>query len=152
MEIDDTDRQVIDALLADGRASARDLSKATGISLPVVEQRLDGLERRGVVGDREPVLDYDALGFDVTAILHVTAIDGDCERTIDRLTGDPQLISVYKVTGEYDAVAVGRYADVTTLNERIGDLLTAESVQNVTTAVVRETVREGEQFALSTAD
>ncbi len=152
MEVDDTDRQVVNALLADGRATPHDLSKDTGLSVPVVEQRLDSLERRGIVGDPEPVLDYDALGYDVTAVLQIIATNGDREALTERLAEDDRLITVYEVTGEHDVVAVGKFTDVSSLNERVGGLLTAAEVAELTTAVVRETVTEGEQFPLDVDD
>ena len=152
MDVDDTDRQLINALLEDGRANADDLSRATGISVPVVKQRLDGLERRGIVGDPEPVLDYDALGYDVTAVIRLTAASGEREALTERLAEDDRLVTVYEVTGEYDVFAVGKFRDVAALNERIGDLLTSEGVRDLTTAVVRETVREGAQFRLAAED
>lgn len=152
MEIDDIDRRIVDALLADGRASSHDLSRATRLSVPVIEQRLNGLERRGIVGDCEPNLDYGALGFDVTAVLQATAATGARERLSERLAADDRLITVYEVTGEYDVIAVGKFRDVSSLNERIGDLVTTEEVAGLTTAVVRETVVEGAQFPVGVDD
>lgn len=152
MDVDDTDRAVVNALLADGRASVHDVSAATGIAVPVVEQRLDALERRGVVGACEPVVDYEAFGFDVTAILHVTAARGERDALAARLAEDDRLTTVYQVAGDDDVFAVGKFRDVASLNERIGSLVTAPEVRDLTTDVVRETVREGVQFSVDAAD
>lgn len=152
MDVDDTDRRIVNALLADGRANVRDLSAATGVSVPVVEQRLDALERAGIVGDPEPVVDYEALGYDVTAVLRVNATRGEEAAVTDRLAAKPNVTTVYAVTGEFDAVAVGKYTTVGELNEHVGSLLTADAVRTVTTQVVRETVEEGTQFPLPTDD
>lgn len=146
MDVDDTDRRVIDALLDDGRATPRELSSATGVSVPVVERRLEDLEERGVVDGYEPRLDYDALGYDVTAVLRVTVDRGVGGDVAGRLADDDQLVSVYEVTGAYDVLAIGRFADVTAMHERVGALTATEGVRDVTTDVVRETVTEHAQF------
>ena len=146
MEIDDTDRRIVNALVADGRADHSDISAATGISVHVVEHRLEALEREGVVGDCEPQLDYDALRFDVTAVFHLTAHRGERDALTDLLLRDDRLLTVYEVTGKYDVVAIGKFTSVTALNERIGSLLTAPSVRDASTAVVSEVGQEHARF------
>jgi DNA-binding Lrp family transcriptional regulator len=140
MDVDDTDRQLLAALAADGRATTNELSRETGISPPVVQQRVHELENRDVVTAYEARVDYDALGFDVTAVVQLTAADAKRAAVLEELRAADQFVTVYEVTGEYDVVAVGRFRDTADLNERVGELVTTDGVADVTTAVVLDTV------------
>jgi len=142
MEVDDTDRQLLAALAEDGRATTNDLSATTGISPPVVEQRVTGLEKRDAITGYEARVDYGELGFDVTAVVQLTAADARRAEVLNELRTAAQYVTVYEVTGEYDVVAVGRFRDTAELNERVGELVTTEGVAEVTTAVVLDTVAD----------
>lgn len=142
MDVDDTDRQLLAALAADGRATTNDLSAATGISPPVVQQRVDELENRDAITGYEARVDYGQLGFDVTAVIQLTAIDARRDGVLAELGAADQVITVYEVTGEYDVIAIGRFHDTAELNERVGELVTREGVTDVTTAVVLEAVAD----------
>ena len=48
-DIDDTDRQIIDALLDDGRASASELAERADVATATATKRLQRLDRKSVV-------------------------------------------------------------------------------------------------------
>jgi len=152
MKIDDTERQIINALLRDGRASSRELSAATGIAEPTVAQRVDQLETSGVVSGYEPRIDYASLGYDVTAVFKLT-VDGDGLPEVAERLGDHQrMIGVYEVTGSHDVVAIGKFTDTAEMNERIKQLLTDDDITGVETSVVLNTVEEYGQFQLDSGE
>jgi len=47
--VEDTDREIVRLLAADGRMSFTDLGRATGLSTSAVHQRVKRLEKRGVI-------------------------------------------------------------------------------------------------------
>jgi len=148
MKIDDTERQIINALLRDGRASTRELSAATGIAEPTVAQRVDQLETSGVIAGYEPRIDYDAIGYDVTAVFQLT-LDGDgLPEVAERLGDHRRMIGVYEVTGSHDVVAIGKFTDTAEMNEQIKQLMTDDDITGVETSVVLDTVTEYGQFQL----
>ncbi len=146
MEPDETDRTVINALLADGRASAREIAAETGLPAPTVAKRLDALEAADVVEGYEPRVDYEELGYDVSAVFQLS-VDGDGLGDLtDRLRDHHRMIAVYEVTGSHDVVAIGKFRDTASLDEEIKTLLTDPAVEDATTAIVLDAVREFEQF------
>ncbi|WP_336001042.1 HTH-type transcriptional regulator Lrp [Halorientalis halophila] len=148
MAVDDTDRRIVNALLSDGRASARDIASETGLAATTVSKRLSALEESGVVEHYRPVLDYDALGYDVTAVFHLS-VDGNGLRTVvERLSDHERMVSVYEVTGSHDVVAIGKFEDTDEMNGQIKDLLTDPDVEAANTSVVLDVVREHAQFAV----
>ncbi|MBV0902244.1 HTH-type transcriptional regulator Lrp [Haloarcula salina] len=150
--VDDTDRQVVNALLQDGRASARDVAAETGIAATTVSRRMDDLESNGVIDEYTVDVDYGALGYDVTAVFQLS-IEGDgLARIVDQLRSRDEMIAVYEVTGSHDIVAVGKFTDTEAMNARIKSLLTDSDVRAASTSVVLNTVCENEQFPIDPSD
>ncbi|GCF13782.1 AsnC family transcriptional regulator [Haloarcula mannanilytica] len=150
--VDDTDRQVVNALLQDGRASARDVAAATGIAATTVSRRMDDLEDTGVIDEYTVDIDYGALGYDVTAVFQLSVEGDGLGRVVDQLRDQREMIAVYEVTGDHDIVAVGKFTDTQSMNERIKTLLTDEDIRSASTSVVLNTVCEHEQFPVDGTD
>ncbi|EMA25989.1 MULTISPECIES: HTH-type transcriptional regulator Lrp [Haloarcula] len=150
--VDDTDRQVVNALLQDGRASARDVAAATGIAATTVSRRMDDLEATGVIDEYTVDIDYGALGYDVTAVFQLSVEGDGLGRVVDQLRDRREMIAVYEVTGDHDIVAVGKFTDTKSMNERIKTLLTDEDIRSASTSVVLNTVCEHEQFPVDGTD
>jgi len=142
VDIDDTDRRLVDGLLADGRASANELAQAVGIATATATKRVQALEDAGVIEGYRPDIDYTAFGFDVTAVFHLDVAGDGLESVVSDLRDVPHMVGVYEVTGSHDVVAIGKFTDTERLNARIKDLLTDPMVESVATSVVLETVCE----------
>ncbi|MFB6178574.1 MAG: HTH-type transcriptional regulator Lrp [Halorientalis sp.] len=146
MAIDDIDRRIVNALLADGRASARELATETGLAATTVATRLSDLEDSGVIESYGPTVDYDALGYDVTAVFRLSVEGSGLQSVVSRLREDDGMVGVYEVTGSHDVIAIGKFKSTDEMNAEIKELLTDPRVTATTTNVVLETVREYAQF------
>lgn len=142
MDVDATDRKIVAALLADGRASARDISAATDVPATTVQRRLDALESAAVVDGYTADVNYAALGYGVTAVFQLSVEGSGLAAVTDRLSAHERLVDVYEVTGDHDIVAVGKFRDTDEMNAMIKEILTAPEVRTATTCVVLETVQE----------
>ena len=144
--VDDTDRQIINALLVDGRASARDVADETSIPATTVSRRLDGLVGSDCIETFTPRVNYAAFGYDVTAVFRLSVDGSGLQGVTDRLAERSNMVAVYEVTGSDDIVAIGKFRDTATMNERIKELLTDQDVRSVATDVVLRIVAEFDQF------
>lgn len=103
--LDDTDRAILRALVADATRSAGAVGRALGLSQPAAWRRIRRLEEAGVIAGRRIDLDAEALGFGVTVFLGVKlATKGrvsleDFERAA---TAIPEVQTVQHVLGLYD--------------------------------------------------
>jgi len=148
MTYENLDEQLINALLADGRASLRSLAEQLDVSVTTVSNHLSDLEEEGVIQGYAPVVDYDELGYDVTAVIQLK-VEGDALPDItERLRGGKHMVSVYEVTGDHDVIAVGKFRDTDHMNAQIKELLTDPDIKQSNTSVVLNTVAENEQFTL----
>lgn len=145
---EDLDTRLVNALLADGRASLRSLADELDVSVTTVSNHLAELEEAGVIEGFEPVIDYGAVGYDVTAVLRIE-VEGDALPEIaSRLRERPQMVTVYEVTGAHDIVAVGKFRDTDDMNDLIKTLLADADVKATNTSVVLDAAAENEQFDL----
>jgi DNA-binding Lrp family transcriptional regulator len=148
MTYENLDAKLINALLGNGRASLRSLAEELDVSVTTVSNHLRDLEEEGVIDGYTPRVNYDALGYDVTAIIQLKVEGSALPEITDRLTDLKQMTSVYEVTGDYDIIAVGKFRDTDGMNRQIKRLLTDADIRESNTSVVLDAPLENEQFEL----
>ena len=148
MTYENLDEKLVNALLRDGRASLRSLAEELDVSVTTVSNHLKDLESRGVVEGYTPVVDYDALGYDVTAVVQLKVEGNAIEEVADALREADQMVSVYEVTGDHDVIAIGKFRDTDGMNRQIKELLSDANVKESNTSVVLNAISEYEQFEL----
>lgn len=105
IDLDDTDRAILRALVADAGQGAGALGRKLGLSQPATWRRIRRLEAAGVLRGRRLLLDAPAVGFGVTVFLGVKlATKGrvsleDFERAVSAI---PEVQTVEHVLGLYD--------------------------------------------------
>ena len=105
IEMDETDRRLLKALVRDAGQSTGVLGKRLGLSQPATWRRIKRLEEAGAIRGRQLRLDAEKLGFGVTVFLGVKlALRGrvsldDFERAV---TAIPEVQTVEHVLGLYD--------------------------------------------------
>lgn len=105
MDLDDTDRAILRALVADGGLNAKEVGEAVGLSQPAAWRRIRRLEEAGVIRGRRVVLDRVRLGFTVVVFLGVRlAAKGrlDLEAFERAVQAIPEVQVVQHVLGIYD--------------------------------------------------
>lgn len=152
MTYENLDAKLVNALLGDGRASLRSLAEQLDVSVTTVSNHLQDLEESGVIRGYTPEIDYDALGYDVTAIIQLKVEGNALPDITDRLQGHKQMTSVYEVTGDYDIIAVGKFNDTDGMNDQIKTLLTDPDIKESNTSVVLSAPTEYEQFELDVTE
>jgi DNA-binding Lrp family transcriptional regulator len=148
MTYENLDRKLVNALLGDGRASLRSLAEELDVSVTTVSNHLSDLEEEGIIRGYTPKVDYDKLGYDVTAILQLKVEGSALQDVTENLTEHRQMISVYEVTGDHDIIAVGKFTDTDDMNDEIKTLLNDPEIKESNTSVVLNAAKEHEQFEL----
>ncbi|POG55568.1 HTH-type transcriptional regulator Lrp [Haloferax marisrubri] len=152
MTYENLDSDLINALLKDGRRSLRSLAEELDVSVTTVSNHLRDLEEEGIIEGYTPRLDYDALGYDVTAVMHLKVEGSALTDVTELLADEPQMVSVYEVTGDYDVLAVGKFRNTDDMNRQIKALLSEAPIRESNTSVVLNAVSENEQFDLDAGD
>ncbi|TFZ05948.1 Lrp/AsnC family transcriptional regulator [Ramlibacter henchirensis] len=98
--LDLKDRRIIQALLENARVSFSQIGRCIGLSQPAVSERVRRLERLGVITGYGARVNNAALGLDVQVIIRVRTQFGHAPACLDLCARLPQVLDVYKVTGE----------------------------------------------------
>jgi Lrp/AsnC family transcriptional regulator, leucine-responsive regulatory protein len=99
-QIDATDRKIIGELTTDGRVSLAELGRRVNLSPPAVAERVQRLERAGVITGYRAELDPRALGYPLTAIVRVKPAPGRLPRIPELALEIPEVSECHRITGE----------------------------------------------------
>jgi DNA-binding Lrp family transcriptional regulator len=144
--MDETDVKILKKLLSDARMSYRKVAEEIGVSPPTVLARVEKLESNGIIRSYSTLLDHEKLGYDLTAIIEITATKGkivDLERQIAKF---PNVCAVYDITGLTDMVVVAKFKNRKELSNFVKKDISLPYVERTNTHVVLITVKEDFRF------
>jgi Lrp/AsnC family transcriptional regulator, leucine-responsive regulatory protein len=140
---DPTDRQIAAALVVDGRTTLKNLAELTGLSVSAVQARVRRLEADGVIRGYTALVDPEAIGLPLAALVSITPLDPAHEYDIpDRLSALPEIEACHSVAGEDSFVLFVRVASPSGLEELIREIRKRANVSTRTT-VILQTFYEG---------
>jgi DNA-binding Lrp family transcriptional regulator len=140
--LDELDRALLRELNADARRSHRDLAQRLGVSPTTVSHRVERLERDGVIQGYVPLLNEELLGWDLWATIGIRISKGKLREVEERLAKDPRAQAIYDVTGDYDALLIGRFRDRRDLDRFVKRALQDPHIERTNTQVVLNRVKE----------
>ena len=94
------DRRIIGELAENGRLSFAELGRRVNLSPPAVAERVQRLERSGVIAGYRAEIDPKALGYPLTAIIRVKPAPGQLVRIPELAAEIPQVGECHRITGE----------------------------------------------------
>jgi Lrp/AsnC family leucine-responsive transcriptional regulator len=98
--LDPVNLRVLGELVSDGRISMADLGRRVGLSAPAVAERVQRLERAGVIAGYQAELDPRALGFAVSAIVRIRPAPGQLQRIPVIARETAEVAECHRITGE----------------------------------------------------
>jgi Lrp/AsnC family leucine-responsive transcriptional regulator len=100
VEIDDTNRRILQELLADARLPMAELGRRVSLSAPAVAERVQRLERAGVITGYHASVDPKALGYPFEAVVRVAPATRQLERIREIARETPEVVECHRITGE----------------------------------------------------
>jgi Lrp/AsnC family transcriptional regulator, leucine-responsive regulatory protein len=98
--LDATDRKIIGELTRDGRVSLAELGRRVSLSSPAVADRVQRLERAGVITGYRAEIDPRTLGYQLTAIVRIKPAPGQLPRIPELAAEILQISECHRITGE----------------------------------------------------
>jgi Lrp/AsnC family transcriptional regulator, leucine-responsive regulatory protein len=140
------------ALIADGRSTLKTLAEATGLSVSAVQARVRRLETDGVIRGYTALVDPEAIGLPIAALVSITPLDPASEYDIpDRLSSLSEVEACHSVAGEDSFVLFVRVASPKALEALIREIRKRANVSTRTT-VVLQTFYEGRAHPVDISD
>lgn len=142
--MDAIDRQLVAALRARARESYAELGRLVGLSPPSVHDRVDRLERDGVITGYHAAVRPAAVGLGVSALVGIFIREGSEQDDVaERLRAIPEIEDCWTVAGEDAFLLKVRVPDVDALERTLGVLRRQAGVARTRTTVVLSTRWEG---------
>jgi Lrp/AsnC family leucine-responsive transcriptional regulator len=98
--LDAINLRLLKELQGDGRLGMAELGRRIGMSAPAVAERVQRLERAGVIVGYRAELDPRALGFPVAAVVRVRPAPGRLQRIPEVAREVPEVSECSRITGE----------------------------------------------------
>ncbi|MGA9839206.1 MAG: Lrp/AsnC family transcriptional regulator [Thermoplasmata archaeon] len=147
--LDELDRSILEELNTDARRSHREIAHRLKVSPTTVSARVARMEAQGVIRGYIPLLDDEQLGWDLWAAMGIRISKGRLREVEERLARDPRAYAIYDVTGETDALLIGRFRDRRDLDRFVKHALQDPHVERTNTQVVLNRVKEERRVPVS---
>jgi DNA-binding Lrp family transcriptional regulator len=141
-KLDPVDVQIIRALEDDSRVSLRKLAQKVGVTPNILHNHVENLEHEGIILGYVPIVDTAKMGYLLTAIIMIQIEGGHILEVEAQIAKENNVLSVYDITGEYDAVVFAKFRDNASLNAFLKKLLTERFIKRTTTLVALNAVKE----------
>jgi len=117
--LDEINLRILKELEANGRVGMAELGRRVSMSPPAVAERVQRLERAGIIAGYRAEIDPRALGFPVSAIVRIRPAPGQLQRIPEVAKETPEVAECYRITGEDCFFMKATVRDVEHLEELI---------------------------------
>jgi Lrp/AsnC family leucine-responsive transcriptional regulator len=117
--LDATNLQLLTELQLDARLSLAELGRRVGLSSPAVAERLQRLERDGIIRAYRAEVDPAAVGYPLTAIVRIRPAPRQIAKVADVARATPEVVECHRITGEDCYLMKAHVRSVTHLEEVI---------------------------------
>ncbi len=133
-QMDDKDKQIIQLLKKNGRASYGNLGNKVGLSEGAIRKRIKTLTNSGVI--RKFTVKIGEIEGAEAITLLATSPSSPTQEVSKRIKEIPNVETIYEVTGEYDIVAVITGMNVVEVNECIEKIRRVNGIMKTNTMIV----------------
>ena len=96
---DQIDQQILDLLIENSRISLIDISEQVGLSRVAVKNRIDALEKSGVIEQYTVILNPEKVGRNVSVFFDIQVTPSALHQVADALIAEEAVTDVYLMTG-----------------------------------------------------
>ncbi len=118
-ENDVTSRRILESLQEDGRVSLAELGRRVGLSAPAVAERVQRLERDGVITGYHAQVDPRALGYTLAVVIRIRPAPRELRKVAQLARDTPEVVECHRITGEDCFFMKAHVRDVEHLEEII---------------------------------
>lgn len=150
-KLDTFDHRILDALQQDGTLSVEALSERVSLSRNACWRRVKALEAQGVIRGRVALLDPERIGCGLSVLIQLRTDRHDPEwleafrSAVETL---PEIVDVWRTSGELDYVLRARVADVKSYDRLYQQLIARVPLADVSASFVMEEIKSTTRLPL----
>lgn len=140
-KLDEIDNQILDILMMDSRTPLSHISKKVGLSSPAIRERINKLDKEGIIKGFSTIIDYKKLGLNLTAFIGLTMDESKCcqEDVFTKLKKIPNVLEAHFTNGEEDILVKVVTKNTETLVDLLGQMNTIDTVNRTKTLIALKT-------------
>ena len=142
MRPDAIDTKILEALMADGRASFRQIAQRTSLTTPTVSARYARMTKAGLIKKFVPVLSADSVNRGVMALVTLKAGSASLQNIADELAELREVEAVYMTTGQSISLKVTLDSPLELQSFLARNLLKRRGVDVTSSQIITSTVKE----------
>ena len=138
--LDALDNKILDVLKENARATFSEIGECVGLSRVAVKNRMDAMEKKGVIQGYKTVINDNYMPTGVRFMLDVEAVSESVQYILEVLCGDPYIRQVYSTTGNCRFHCCGYAPNNETLGSHVRYLYNhTEEIRRLECHVIMET-------------
>ncbi len=144
-ELDDLDRKILAVLAADARTPVVQIAEKVGLSRPAVRDRMEKLEKSGVIEGTTVVVNPEAMGRGVTAFISAIfngSMNRKATEAFHALMEREEVVEIHAVAGQDCYLLKVRTDSISSLNSLVNVLSADPLAMTTRTTIVLETFCE----------
>ena len=150
--IDAIDRKLLTELQRDADLPLEELGHRVGLSRNACWRRIKAMEATGIIRARVALLDAARLGLGLEVFIQVKAAAHDAkwlEKFARTTRGTPEIIGVYRMTGDLDYLIRARVADMADYDRLYQTLISRVPMGDVSASFVMEEIKDSTALPLN---
>ena len=142
MQIEETDKKILNILVDNSKLSLRQIAKKANVSVATVMNHIKKLEKEGIINQYTTKLDYEKIGYDIIVMVEIRVSRGKLFEVEKKIANHPNVFAVYDITGPFDSLVLARFHTRRQLDNFIKKLQTYEFVERTETKLILNTIKE----------
>jgi Lrp/AsnC family transcriptional regulator for asnA, asnC and gidA len=127
-----TDFKILNYLLESDVSNYNKMAAQTGIPASTIYDRLKKMRQNGFIERMAPVLNLEKLGYSVFASLEIEVYNmREVDSLKDKISSNPNIVGLFKMSGNYDLLALTVFRQPSDLEKLINELLKQKEVKDV---------------------
>jgi Lrp/AsnC family leucine-responsive transcriptional regulator len=98
--LDAINRRILEELQADARLTTAELGRRVSLSAPAVSERVQRLERAGVITGYRAEVDARAIGYPLAVVVRVSPGTRQLQKIPEIARATPEIVECHRITGE----------------------------------------------------
>ncbi len=140
-KLDKLDKRILNILLEDSRLSYRKIARILKVSPATVMNRTNKLNK-DVIRKYSVFLDYEKLGYEIEVIIELRISKGKLIEVERKIATHPNVVAVYDITGDFDAVVIARFKNRRTMDLFLKKIQAYDFIERTFTKFVLHTIKE----------
>ncbi|MEM7819285.1 MAG: Lrp/AsnC family transcriptional regulator [Candidatus Aenigmatarchaeota archaeon] len=140
--MDEIDKKILNLILENSKLSYRKIAKKLGISVATIMNRVNKLEKNGIVEKYTTKLNYEKLGYDLNVIIDIRVSKGKLFDVERKIASHPNVGAVYDITGQFDVMVIANFKSRKELDRFLKKIQTFDFVERTETKLILNKVKE----------